>query len=276
MHIPAKATALLVLAARLLATPAAAHDTWFAPLPAADRGATRLALGTGNSFPQQQIAVMPAHVQGSGCQDADARVSPLRPVADEAAALVMQTARPAAAAGALSCWAQLQPYDIEIDDATVAVYLKEINALPSVRQRWAELRARGVRWDERYVKHARIELPGEAGPAASVSAGTAAIDGLGLDVRLEAGPRPLRAGDTLRAQVLRDGRPLAGLPVELRGDASPLGLWHQTDAEGRVAVSLPLPGRWVLRGVDLRAASHKADAWESRFVTLAFEVLPRR
>ena len=48
-----------------------------------------------------------------------------------------------------------------IDDATVQIYLDEIKAPPAVRERWATLRARGVPWQETYVKHARIEIDGE-------------------------------------------------------------------------------------------------------------------
>jgi uncharacterized GH25 family protein len=93
-----------------------------------------------------------------------------------------------------------------------------------------------------------------------------------MDVRLETAQRPLRAGDTLRFQVLRDGAPLAGLPVELRSDLSPLGICRQTDAEGRVELTVPLAARWILRGTDVRPSAQDPDRWQSRFVTLAFEV----
>ena len=120
------------------------------------------------------------------------------------------------------------------------------------------------------MKHVRLEVAGESGRLAAASAGTQAIDGLGIDVRLEAGLRPLRS------QVLRDSLPLAGLPMELRSDLSRLGLWRHTDAEGRIELTLPLAARRVLRGVDLRPATDRVDASDSRLVTLAFEVLPRR
>ena len=51
-----------------------------------------------------------------------------------------------------------------------------------------------------------------------------------------------------------------------------LTVWLQTDAQGRVRAQAPSPGRWVLRGTDLRLSATRPDAWESRFVTLAFEV----
>ena len=88
------------------------------------------------------------------------------------------------------------------------------------------------------------------------------------------GPRPLRAGDTVEFQLLRDGQPLAGQALELHGEHGALGFWRRSDAEGRVRFTLPLAGRWVLRGTELRLADSAEVLWDSRFVTLAFEVGP--
>lgn len=277
--------AATALAATLgAALPAAAHDTWFSRLPPTARGETVLALGTGNQFPAYEVAVPLTQLQASGCRGEGVRAAPLRWVADRPNALLLRSARPVPATASLSCWVQLVPIDIEIDDATVDNYLAEINALPAVRQRWAALRARGVRWQETYVKHARIQVTGEgageAAPAGSAPAEdaalTAPVDGLGMDLRIEHGAAPLRAGDTLRVQLLRDGQPLAGLPVELRSDPGAHSLWRQTDADGRIALPLPLAAHWLLRGVDLRPSATHPDRWDSRFLTWAFEVLPRR
>jgi len=257
---------------------AAAHDTWFQPLPPTARGEQVLALGTGNQFPKQESPVGVRQLQTSGCRGEGLPATRLRWVADQPAALVLRTALPAPAGSALTCWAQLVPIDIEIDDATVDVYLKEISALPAVRERWAALKAAGKPWRETYVKSVRIELPGNAGADSTATSTTMAIDGMGLDVRLDS-PLPLRAGDTLRAQVLRDGQPLAGLPVELRNDLLAVGLWRQTDEQGRIELVLPLAANWLLRGVDLRpAADHPdhPDRWDSRFISLSLQVLPRR
>lgn len=256
---------------------ASAHDSWFAPLPRTDRGEAVFAFGTGNQFPVMEGGIPLSQLASSGCQGEGQRVAPMRWVADRPVALLLRSARPLPASAALSCWAQLHPIKIEIDDATVEIYLKEVNALPAVRERWQALRARGVRWQESYTKHARVELgaleaPGGLTPAAALPA---FIAGLGLDLRLET-PSPLRVGDTLRAQLLRDGQPLAGQPLELRSNLSPIGIWRQTDAEGRVSVTVPLAANWLLRGVELRPSESQPDAWDSRFITLAFQVLPRR
>lgn len=250
---------------------AGAHDTWFAPQPPAPRGELVLALGTGNQFPVQEVPVSLRQLQTTGCRGDGVRAAPLRWAADAPTALVLRSARPVPATASATCWAQLVPIDIDIDDATVDIYLDEIKAGPAVRERWAALKARGVRWQETYVKHARIELDGEGTPGAPAEA----IEGLGMDVRLESTQRPLRAGDRVRFQLLRDGQPLAGLPVELRSDLSPLGLWGQTDAEGRVEMTVPLAARWILRGTDVRPSADHPDRWDSRFVTLAFEVRRR-
>lgn len=261
----------LALALASVVGGAAAHDTWFERGPPASRGELTFALGTGTRFPAREFPVLLEQLKSSGCRGDGVRAESLRWAGDSPAALLLRSARPLPPGVALSCWAQLVPIDIEIDNATVEVYLDEIKALPAVRERWAALRARGVRWQETYVKHARTEIGAEG---ATGAVATAAIAGLGMDARLEAAAPP-RAGDTLRFQLLRDGQPLSGLPVELRSELSPLGLWRKTDGDGRVEITLPLAGRWLLRGTDVRPSATAPDRWDSRFVTLAFELRAR-
>lgn len=262
-----------------LAGSAAAHDTWFAPLPPGPQGEPLLALGTGERFPQQQTPLDKDLVQASGCQTPGAtgaqHHAPMRWVAYRPDAVVLRPGQRAADGARLSCWLQAQPLAITLDDAIVQRYLDEIHALPAVRERWDGLRARGVRWQERYVKHARIELPGAPGPAGAGQAGQRGGTP-GLDLQPDMPAMALRAGDRLRVQLLRDGRPLAGLPVVLRNDLSPLALWHSSDADGWLTLTLPLAARWLLSAVDLRPSDTQADGWDSRFVSLTFESLPRR
>lgn len=128
----------------------------------------------------------------------------------------MRTAGTVAGGAALTCWAQLIPFDVTLEPRIVDIYLAEINA--------------------------------------------------------NAPRRPLRRGDEVSFVVLRDGQPLPGLAVQLRSELSALGIWRQTGAEGRLTVRLRLAGHWILRGTDLRPSPTRADKWESRFLTLAFEV----
>lgn len=247
---------------------AAAHDTWFRSGAAGPSG-VQLSLGTGNRFPAMETGVDAVYLANQGCRGASAAepVTPMTPMTAAApsghAPAALELRGPA---GAITCWAQLKPFEIELPADKIALYLDEIQASADLRARWAEMAGRGVKWFERYTKHARIELDG---------AGSAPVP-MGLDMLLEGEPGrgPVRVGDALNFRVLRDGLPLAGFAIELRGNVSGFGIWRRTDAQGRVALKAPLAGRWILRGVDLRLSATERDVWESRFATLAFDVLP--
>lgn len=256
---------LLITAGLLCAGRAVAHDTWFEPLPAARPGEVRLKLGTGNRFPRHEFTVGEASLRQQGCRSGGAKAVPLQAAGETEQALTLKAR--AGGIGPVTCWAQQQPFEVEIKPATVEVYLKEINASPAVRAAWADLQSRGLPWRERYTKHARIEIPGRrAGTEA------AAPTGMAMDALIENGQKPFTEGDTVHFQVLRDGQPLADLAVELQNDQSPIGFWKKTDAEGRVSFAVPVAGNWLLRGTDLRLSSTTPDTWESGFVTLAFSV----
>jgi len=255
---------------------AAAHDTWFAAGTGARAGEVRLALGTGNRFPAQETSVGEADLPVAACRHGDGPARPLRAERDSPQALWLTGApvgatKLRAAHGAITCWAQLPPYEIEIEPAKVQVYFDEIRAGAALRGAWDEMRERGVRWHERYTKYARIELAdplsgdGAAPPPRPVP--------LGMDIVLDGTGAP-KAGDTIVFRVLRDGAPLPRFPVELVSAEVAFGFWLRTDEEGRASVRLPLAGRWLLRGTDLRPAPGRPDAWDSRFVTLAFEATP--
>lgn len=237
---------LLAALVALAATTAGAHDTWFEPGPD-----SLLLLGTGNQFPKRETALDPQYVVHGGCLGPDGP-APL------VAGAVGETGL-AFTAGAASCWAQLVPFEITLPADKIALYLREVRPPQAMLDLWARRQAQNLPWRERYTKHARIALPGAGAAAAQPS-------GMGLDVLVE-GDAPCVF------RVLRDGQPFAGFAVELRHEDSPFGLWRHTDDQGRLAFTPPLPGRWLLRGVDLQPGPD--DTWNSRFVTLAFEV-PRR
>lgn len=245
---------------------AAAHDTWFEPLPPTAAGHAVFALGTGNRFPLHEFPLGYEYIVASGCRGNGASAAPLAHVEDRPVVLVVRSATPLNPRAALTCWAQLAPFDVEVPPDKIELYLREIQAGPALREIWAAMKARGLPWRERYTKHARIEFGG-AGPRTPLA--------IGMDVLLDSPRWPVRAGDALGFQVLLNGAPLANLPVELVSEHSALGIWRRTDAEGRARFTAPLAGRWLLRAVDLRVSAKSRDAWESDFVTLAFDVAPR-
>jgi len=166
----------------------------------------------------------------------------------------------ACAAG--SCWAQTTPFELELAPDKIALYLDEVRPDAAVLDTWRTMQARGLPWLERYAKHARIVLD---------AAGAATPSGMAMDVLLLGGAAP-RRGQPLQFQLLRDGQPLPQFAVELRNDRSRFGIWRRTDDAGRLSFTPPFAAQWLLRGIDLRLSDTVPDTFDSRFVTLAFEV----
>ena len=251
-----------------------AHDTWFAIRAATLPGTLVMALGTGNLFPVQEFPVDAGHLREHGCRQSGQAVA-LKAFADTSASLLL-SARPANA-GSVTCWSELTSFEIELEPDKIDIYLDEIKASPLLRQRWASMQARGLRWRERYVKSARVEIAASVDAMAPTPAATPATPApMTMDVLLLSGLQPIRAGEPLAIQVLRDGVPLSGFAIELRGEAPGQTRWFETDAHGRAFTRAPSAGSWIWRGTDLRVSATDPGVWESRFVTLAFEVLQDR
>jgi hypothetical protein len=72
--------------------------------------------------------------------------------------------------------------------------------------------------------------------------------------------------------VLTTGDAAADHQSVMRGGAAGQSQWLKTNAEGQASTIAPSPGRRIWRGTDLRLSTADPAVWESRFVTLAFEV----
>jgi hypothetical protein len=255
---------------------AAAHDSWLVLRAPPSAGAVALSVTTGDRFPIAETTVGAGALVKHGCTPVGASgvasnasaAQPLRIERDTPLALHVQATVPATATatGGFTCFAEMVSHQIEIKDAAVVqAYFAESRATPAVREAWAAVMARGGTWRERYTKHARLERFGAADHRAQPS-------GMGLDIVLEPLSAPPAAGTELGFTVLRDGRPLAGLAVELRSGQFNFGQWVVTDSAGRAQVRPAAPGLWLLRAIDLRVASADAGTFDSRFVTLVLEV----
>jgi hypothetical protein len=93
-----------------------------------------------------------------------------------------------------------------------------------------------------------------------------------MDMDLLPAQLPQRPGARLRAQLRREGQPLAGVAVELVGAQAPSGLWLRSDAQGWVESAVPLAGAWLLRATELRPDPAREGGWIGGFVTLSFDV----
>lgn len=255
-QLPAAIAAALLCAA----SAASAHDTWFAPLPA-PAGEAQFALGTGNRFPATELAVDPKYFTRAGCRGTDGRAHGLQMLRYTDTTTLLRV--PTAARDRLACFAQLEPFEFELPADRIEVYFDEIRPSAAVLAAWAALRSRGLPFVERYTKSARID----GANAAPRPVGTA------MDVLREAPAGPLAAGTDAVFQVLREGRPLADFNVELVHEGSAPAQWLRTDAQGRVRARLAQPGRWLLRGTDLRLRADDPTRWDSQFITYAFDVV---
>lgn len=257
---------------------AQAHDTWFEALSnvanaSANAAAPHLlALGTGNQVPTHEFAVATSALARQGCVDGTGRSRDLQPQLQLPTRLVLRTTQ----GGAMSCWAQLVPFDIDLPADKIALYIEEIRPSAEVLAQWAAMQARGLAWRERYTKFARIELPGATGSTGATVAPAALpiSPSLGLDLHLLTDASRVQAGDSLNFQLLRDGQPLPGLALELRSTVGTAGIWGVTDAAGQLRLTVSQAGAWVLRGTELRVAASDPTRWDSRFITLAFQVKP--
>lgn len=246
---------LVPLVGLLCAGSVSAHDTWFASMPGGV-----LALGTGNRFPVTELAVDDKFFAKRGCIAADGTPGALDKLrfTDKTTLL-----RPKTAGAAQTCFVQLEPFEVELPADKIEIYFKEIRPSAAALSAWADLKARGLPFKERYTKSARIDLGADA---------SAQTTGTAMDALRVSPSGALKTGGVAVFQLLQNGKPLPDFSVELVNERSQLGLWHRTDADGRISARLPLPGRWLLRGTELKLAASDATQWESQFITYAFEV----
>jgi hypothetical protein len=254
---PSRRLALVLSSLLLAAGNACAHDTWFA----LESDGT-LALSTGNRFPVPDQGVDVKYFAKSGCRAGSGAVQALDKLryTDKATVLRSRLGSPAA----FTCFVQLDPYEFELPADRIEIYFREIRPSAPVLAAWAELKARGLPFLEKYTKNARIDVGAVAEPTPT---------GTTMDVLRQAPSGTLAVGTEATFQVLREGRPLADFPVELINERSPIGLWYRTDAQGRISARMPLPGRWLLRGTDLHLSTVDPTRWESQFITYAFDVV---
>jgi len=262
--------ALLACVAMATAPGAWAHDTWFerraSPLPQRPV----MALGTGDQFPVFDSRNELHTLVRSGCQADAAALGPLVLAEPQAADLMVSTPQDLPRASRVSCWAQLQPFELELADELVELYFREAMPPAAVRRAWVAQKARGQPWRERYVKHARIEWFTDAQAAAPPPQPS----GMGMDALMLQPQKAPRVGDELEFLVLKDGKPLPQFPVEFRLHTSRSGLWRRTDDRGRVRLKAPSAGRWLLRGIEITppVPGPAEPLWQGLFITLAFDV----
>lgn len=264
----ARLRALLAGGLLLTASTAQAHDSWLSPsADSSPQGLLRVELNIGSRFPLRQGSTPVSSVESAGCRPlADrSREVPLLPRVERTDRLELRSRLDARSA--LTCWVTLRPHAVTLAPELVATYLDEVRAPTRVRQIWEQQLARGLPWHEVYRKFMRMEL----NPRAAADQDLRSIrqpHGVGLELAVWGGD-PLRVGQAATFQVLLEGKPLSGQPVEFVNERIGLGIWRETDAQGRVEFTFPFTGQWLLRATRIEPPEEKAQVWQSRFATLS-------
>ena len=251
-----------------LAAVLAAHDTWLVP---ADFRVTpgqpvQVALNTSEDFPTSEGAAAPERIArfevvtaAGSAAVAGYRVEGKSLVADV-------TPGP----GLTLVAAVTHPRLIVLEAPVFTEYITEegLEQIVAARAQRGESDKPGR---ERYSKVTKLALCAEG-------EGADFRRPLGLQVEIvpETNPCGLRVGDTLRVQVLFQGRPLANVQVGagyagVHGHHYPV--WVKTDVEGRAAIPFDRAGAWFVRTLHMIPSTEFEDAdWQSWFSTLTFEV----
>jgi hypothetical protein len=255
---------LLVFAIALNAGGAVAHDTWLLParfkVPAPGE---IVAEGTSAMhFPTPEVAMHSDRIARSGVRLAG-KTTALE-TGEATTAVLRFRARPAGN-GVAVLWVESRPRTLDLKDAEVEHYLKEIGAWETTGAEWS--RAGRKPWRETYVKFSKSQ----------VTVGTPARDrswsepvGLGLEIVPETDPTALHVGDEVRLRILRNGAPLAEQAVGAQPAGGETEL-KRTDARGRVTLRTHRAGSWLVKVTSIRPAAREGE-WESQFATLTFEV----
>ena len=265
----AAVTAVLVL---LVASLAAAHDTWLLPAKAHVATGERafLDMTSGMAFPKNESAIDSTRVAEARMRLAgDIQTLSVRP-GGKTSLRFLVTPR---SAGVATIWVRLKPRTLELKPDQVREYLEEIGAPDSIRALYVPS-APPRRWREQYAKFAKTFMT-VGRPSRDTSWRVAA--GLGLEIVPVNNPTTLAVGDTLVVRVLRAGSPAVNFPVGDVTAGEKAGRLTYTDQAGLARIAARKAGRWMLRGTDLRRAVGDTTLdWRSEFTTLTVFVGARR
>jgi uncharacterized GH25 family protein len=261
-------TSALVL---IVASLAAAHDTWLLPSKADVAVGERVTLDmtSGMAFPKNESAIDSLRVSEARMRlGAETTALRMRPGGKTSLRFIATPGR----TGIATIWVRLKPRTLELTPNQVREYLAEIGAPDSIRVLYGP-NSPPRRWREQYTKYAKTVI----------SVGRAAVDsnwatpaGLGLEIVPLSNPARLAAGDTLVVRVLRGGIPAANFSVGDVTEAEHSDRLTRTNEAGLAHLVARKAGRWMLRGTDLRrAVADSTIDWRSEFTTLTLFVARR-
>jgi hypothetical protein len=234
---------------------ACAHDSFIVAPATAVAGQPLLVQVTSSSFfPEPETPIRPNRIDRVVARSGDASLYASPVAGDVAMQLTLSAPGPEGAVIGVS----LTPWEIAIGADEAPHYMDEIGALPSLRT--AVIAATtGASMQETYTKHLKTIVCG----ADCAMAG--AERPLGLQMEFVAD-----AADSRSFILLKDGAPLAGLPVFATTEAKGL-VPLVTDAAGRIVLPDGLSGPILLMAVDLQPPTPSGGRFQSQWAALTFD-----
>jgi hypothetical protein len=261
---------ILAVLAFVLPFPAAAHEFWMLPdrfTPAAN-SPVRLTLHVGEYFEGERIPFTTAYVAGLLQYSAGKVQNLLRTVPAQENRPGLQFVPDAPGTHLIAY--NSHPNQVALSGDKFHAYLHDEGLDAIIKRREADGTA-GTPGRERYRRHVKtlLKVGGKSDGA------YAARTGQRLEIVPVTDPLAAHAGDTLNFQIFFDGKPLHNVLVKAwhkRGGQT-LIIRARTDAEGKVAVSLPHAGTWMISAVHMIAATGVPDIdWDSFWGNLTFEL----
>jgi uncharacterized GH25 family protein len=259
---------LLVAAALLLGTSAAAHEYWLMPSRFAVAAGERIGIAhrVGAGWPGETLPRNPARVRRFTLVDAQGE-RPIggAPGADPAGIVALRS--PGLAVAVYHSTAS----PLVLDAASFETYLREEGLEHVIAQR----AARGASAEpgrELFVRHAKT-LVAVGEPTAAAGPFDRPV-GLDLELVPETDPRPLAGGGSVAVRLLHLGRPLAGVLVKaIPRAAGEARIERRSDGDGRVVLALPSAGVWLINAVHMIEAPPGSGAdWQSLWSSLTLEL----
>ena len=262
----ARSLSFALLSLVILAAPIHAHDTWLA----ADRShvasaqPVTLSLSSGMEFPKLDHAIAPDRVASAKWQAAAKRGE--LPTGTSAAHALEFGAD--AEEGITVYSVVLHPRPSKLKREQVREYIDHLG-IPNAKAVYAawEQTAKADETGYRYMKYAKTFVRAGAADTSRVWAEPA---GMRLELIPQNDPTALTAGGTLEVVLADQGKALPRYPVSLLREGTKEPVIAVTDAEGRVRLTVPDAGRYMLRATFLEPSADKAAAWDVHFTTMTF------
>lgn len=157
---------------------------------------------------------------------------------------------------------------IEIEPAKFETYLKDegLERVAKIRATRKETTKPGFEVYSRCAK--TLLFVGEGSKE-----GCDRVAGMRLEIVPETNPYVVPAGSALAFRVVFEDKPLVDALVVARNRAEPKGVVSaRTDAEGRVKLTLPRAGEWMVKCVHMVPAPKETGMdWESLWASVTFE-----